>query len=52
MKTIAGVSIEEIIDREQIEDKTAQILIEAESIEDIKEYLARIHNIDLKQEEE
>lgn len=38
------------IDRLEIGEKTAQKLREAENIEDIKEYLARIHDIDLEKQ--
>ena len=41
-----------IINRNNIGEKTAGILREAETIEDIKEYLARIHDIDLEKEAE
>ena len=35
------------LDREKIGEKTKEKLREAETIQDIKEYLARIHDIDL-----
>ena len=41
-----------IISTHKIGEKTAGILREAETIEDIREYLARIHDIDLEKEAE
>jgi len=41
-------SDEDYIQRPKIGDKTGEILRKADSIKDIKHYLARIHNIDLE----
>ena len=38
---------EEYVQRVKIGEPTAQILRDAETIQDIKQYLARIHKIDL-----
>jgi len=39
---------EEYIQRPKIGEPTAQMLRDAETIQDIKEYLARVHKIDLR----
>lgn len=41
---------EDYIQRPKIGDKTAQMLRDAENLEDIKAYLGRIHNIELEKE--
>ena len=38
---------EEYVQRRKIGEPTAQMLRDAETIQDIKQYLARIHKIDL-----
>lgn len=42
----------EVIHRSNIGEETKQILREAETIEEIKEYLGRLHKIDLEVEQE
>ena len=39
---------EEYVQRPKIGEPTAQMLRDAETIQDIKQYLARIHKIDLR----
>lgn len=39
---------EDYIQRPKIGDETAQMLRDAETIQDIKKYLGRIHDVDLK----
>lgn len=36
------------LDRRRIGEETKQILRDAETLEDVKEYLARLHKIDLE----
>ena len=39
---------EEYVQRPKIGEPTAQMLRDAENIQDIKQYLARVHKIDLR----
>ena len=39
---------EDYVQRRKIGEPTAQILRDAETIQDIKQYLARVHKIDLR----
>jgi len=39
---------EEYVQRRKIGEPTAQMLRDAETIQDIKQYLARVHKIDLR----